>query len=263
MNESLVKYLAGLMDADGSLSFAFKCDPNKEDCHYLSLTLTLASSDAVDRAGFIESLPALTGFGTVSRYGKTKQFKTWAVNKRADVEMLVPRLIKHMVIKAKHWSWLLEQWRESRGIGLPRVKRDELSAASKDSRKRVGPLRHKNYPTWAWVAGYLDGDGWYRHRYSASANYWSMHVGAVAHATDMHGLLFLRETFGGSIRDHGQSPLVRVWVRNLGVKDSSFALRFLPKVAKHSRLKRQKIDQMIHHHRQRLSVPGPTGQATV
>jgi len=245
------------------MSFGFKCDPNKEDCHYLHLRLSLASSDAVDKTGFLESLPELTGFGSVSRYGKDQQFKTWTVAKRAHVEMLVPRLIKHMVIKAKHWSWLMDRWRDSRGGSLTLGQRETLTAASKESRKLVGPLRAKNFPTWAWVAGYLDGDGWYRQRYSASQNYWSMHVGAVAHANDAHALMFLCETFGGSIRDHGQSPFVKVWTRNLGIKDSSFALRFLPKVAKHSRLKRHKIDQMIHHHRQRLSVPSPTGQATV
>lgn len=261
MNESLVKYLAGLMDADGSLSFAFKSEGDRV---YSALRITLASSDAVDRNGFVTSLPEHTGFGSVSRYGKQKQFVAWTVVRRAHVEMLLPRLIKHMVIKGRHWAWLLEQWRELRGAPLTQESREALVAASKESRiKRVGPARPKNHPTWAWVAGYLDGDGWYRNQYSASQNYRSMHVGAVAHANDATVLNFLYEAFGGSIRDHGQSPLVKVWVRNLGVQDASFALRFLPKVAKHSRLKRHKIDQMIHFHRQRLSVPSPAGQATV
>lgn len=210
-------------------------------------------------------LPAITGMGSISRSGPRYQFVTWRIAKRADLEMILPRLIKHMVIKARHWQWLLETWRGERWRSYAGAEVAVLKEASKQSRiERVGPLKPKNHPTWAWLAGYLDGDGWYRRFYQAKPhNYWAMHVGAVAHLNDVSVLHFLRQAFGGNIRDHGQSPNVKVWVRNLGVQDRSFALRFLPSLAKHSRLKREKIDQIIHHHRQRLSAPSPEGQATV
>ena len=114
MNESLIKYLAGLLDADGSLAFAFKADPNNEGQCFVGLHMRLSSSDAVDRHGFVETLPTLTGMGGVYRSGPKGQFKTWLIAKRADLEMLLPRLIKHMVIKGKHWDWLLNCWRELR-----------------------------------------------------------------------------------------------------------------------------------------------------
>lgn len=270
MNESLVKYLAGLLDADGSLSFTFRCDPNNGDRHNIGLMLSLASSDAVDQHDFVSSLPELTGMGGIYRYGARRQFLAWRVAKRADLEMLLPRLIKHMVIKASHWHWLFETWREKRGALYARGshssdERAALTEASRQSRKtRHGPLKSKNHPTWAWLAGYLDGDGWYRMRYQrAPQNYWSMHVGAVAHENDADVLRFLQKAFGGAVRLQGQSPHVLVWVRNLGAKDSAFALRFLPNLARHARLKRHKIDQLIAHHRQRLSTPTPAGEATV
>jgi hypothetical protein len=260
MNESLVKYLAGLMDADGSLSFAFKTYERDEERIFLGLCLSLASSKAVDKRGFIPTLPTITGMGGIYFYGSEKQFMSWRVNKRSDMEMLLPRLIKHMVVKGKHWQWLLDTWRVCRGGSLSKQERVALTALGKKSRiERVGPLKPKNHPTWAWLAGYLDGDGWYLKRYAkAPHNYWAMQVGAVAHKNDICVLEFLHKAFGGNIREHGQSPHVKVWVRNLGVKDASFALRFLPKVARHSRLKRHKIDQIISHHRQqRLSVLSP------
>lgn len=265
MNESLIKYLAGLLDADGSLCFSFKRYDKAEDTFFLGLTLTLASSEAVDERGFIDDLPNQTGMGGAYRYGKQKQFKTWTINKRSDLEKLLPRLIKHMVVKGRHWQWLLETWREQRGAWLSTAQREELKAASKKSRvENAGPIKPKSHPTWAWLAGYLDGDGWYRHKYQKPpANYWQINVGAVAHANDIHVLEFLHKAFGGVIRNQGQAENVMVWWRNLGVKDASFALRFLPNLAKHSRLKRHKIDQMIAHHRQRLSVPTPAGEATV
>src|SRR5262245_28538446 len=101
MNESLVKYLAGLMDADGSLSFKFRRDDNKPHRFYMAMLLTLHSSEAVDTKGFVPSLPDLTGFGGFSSYksplGKDKLYYRWETGKTSQLEMLLPRLIKHMV----------------------------------------------------------------------------------------------------------------------------------------------------------------------
>lgn len=261
MNETLVKYLAGLLDADGSLSFTFKQDTLRSDRYYLGLTVSLASSDAVDRLGFVDDLPFLTGMGVINRYGKNQQFKAWKISKRSDLEMLLPRVIKHMIIKAQHWNWLLHVWREQRTHNktCSLVERDELTQQSKESRRsRVGPLHAKNHPTWAWVSGYLDGDGWYSYRsYSVKGSQqWTIMCGAVAHVNDRVALDLLQRAFGGAIAPQGQSENVLIWRRSLGYQNRSFALRFLPKLAKHSRLKREKIDAIIHHHQQRLSVPG-------
>lgn len=263
MNESLIKYLAGLLDADGSLSFAFKCDPNRSDRHFVGLHLNLTASNAVDLKGFVESLPGLTEMGTVTRYGATRQFAVWTVSKRADLEMLVPRLVKHMVIKAQHWSWLLETWRDLRREGktVSLEDRGSLHNLSKESRKtRVGPIKPKNHPTWAWLAGYLDGDGWYNYRrhYAKATGYWqwTISVGAASHVNDMSVLEFIQRSFGGTIQNHSDADTVKNWTRSLGYQNRAFALSFLSNLAKHSRLKRSKIDAIIHHHRQRLSVPG-------
>jgi hypothetical protein len=267
MNESLVKYLSGLMDADGSLSFKYRRDDNKPHRFYLTLMISLASSEAIDQKGFVESLPTLTGFGGFSTYlsplGKGKKYYRWDIAKTSHVEMLLPRLIKHMVIKAQHWQWMLETWREFKSKPLSAEQCDELRKASKESRvTRPGPIHPKNHPTWAWLAGWIDGDGYYCFREYISKEGWlrrHMKTGGVAHKNDRHVLDFIQKSFGGTIREHGQSQGCLVWERNLGPSQRSFALRFLPHLAKHSRLKRHKIDQMIHHHQQRLSAPSPTG----
>lgn len=264
MNETLVKYLAGLLDADGSLSFSFKADPNRPGRHFVGLALKLSSSSAVDRHGFIPSLPSLTGMGATMKDGRSEKFFSWNVCRRADLEMLLPRLIKHMVVKAKHWNWIFAQWRGLRSDAktVSDEMRDELKALSRTSRREnVGPLKPKNHPTWAWLAGYLDGDGTYHfRRYS---NQWHILVSAVAHINDIVVLEFLQKAFGGYIAEQGQSDDVKVWRRALGARNASFALAFLPHLAKHSRMKRHKINAIIHHHRQRLSVQSAEAQATV
>ena len=235
--------------------------------------MRLSASSAVDRSGFVASLPSLTGMGSTSCYGSAQQFVAWSVSKRSDLERLLPRLVKHMIVKAQHWQWLLEEWRKIRRLGYNERscsdhERDALTEASKESRRtRVGPLKPKNHPTWAWVSGYLDGDGCYAYRrhYAQTIGYWqwTMNISCVAHKNDLCGLEFLHKAFGGFIVEQGQSDDLFLWKRSLGYQNRDFALRFLPNVAKHSRLKRHKIDQMIHHHRQRLSVPGTKVQATV
>lgn len=277
MQESLFKYLAGLCDADGSLSFNFRRDHNRPDRHFYGLLFHLTAADAVDRGGFVASLPVATGFGSVTRYGAHNQFANWVVAKRSDVEMLLPRLIKHMVIKAKHWQWMLDYWREHRGQDysertVSEEERAALTASCKDSRKtRVGPIKPKNHPTWAWLAGYLDGDGTYTYRshFERTRGYMQLtsSVSVVAHINDILVFDFLKKAFGGTVVKQGQSDNVMVWRRALGYENRDFALRFLPKIAKHSRLKKHKIEQMICAIRertsrslqQRLSVPGPAG----
>src|SRR5262249_41795673 len=170
MQESLFKYLAGLCDADGSLSFNFKRDKNRDGRYFFGLSFHLCAADAVDKEGFVASLPERIGLGSIARYGARQQFVNWNVSKRSDIEMLLPRLIKHMVVKAQHWQWMLNYWRAHRGQPyngrtVSEEERVALTATCKESRKtRVGPLKPKNHPTWAWLAGYLDGDGCYTYR---------------------------------------------------------------------------------------------------
>ena len=268
MDESLIKYLAGLLDADGSLSFQFRLGRNTTDHYYLGLMLVLHSSKAVDVHGFVNSLPAQTGMGAVYTEGAQKQFYKWIVSSRADLEMLLPRLTKHMAVKAKHWQWMLELWREKRGTLIPRENRDVLVLEAKASRRtRKGPLKPKNYPTWAWLAGFLDGDGWYTNKLHKNGTYKGkeqhsrhMLVGAVSHREDAYVLDFITKAHGGSVHEHGQTQSCLCWTRNLGKQNRDFALKFLPQLVRHARLKRHKIEDMIaHHHQQRLSASSPAG----
>lgn len=273
MNESLVKYLAGLLDADGSLSFQFVNKDESGSCR-VRLLIYLCASERIDKNGFVKSLPLLTGMGHASvispkavvvcnkQSRQTQTINVWQLSKRAYLEMLLPRVIKHMVIKAKHWQWMLDVWREKRGGRILAEEKEALVVASKESRRtNAGPIKAKNHPNWAWLAGYLDGDGSYL--YSSKTNdgvtRWNIAVSAVAHVNDRCVIDFLHQTFGGDVHPDPRSPTL-IWRRRLGYQNRSFAEQFLPKLAKHSRFKRDKIDAILHHHRQRLSIPGRNRQ---
>jgi len=271
MNESTVKYLAGLIDSDGSISFNFN-NPNKDKSAYtLSLKVSIASSNAVDFHGFIASLPGLTGFGSVDRHGDKRQFTRWTVTSRSDLEMLAPRLVKHMFTKAKHLQRMLEKWREMRGRLISVDECNALREFSRASRCDTGPLKPKNFPSWGWLSGYLDGNGCFRSSRCKSGTYKGKQmyrqqcsVQAACHIGDVLVLEFIQRAHGGYIKKHSKSDNCMVWERNLGKSDRSFALSFLPRLVRHSKIKKHKIEQLIaFHHQQRLNEQTSTDEAIV
>lgn len=183
--------------------------------------------------------------------------------------MLVPRITKHMCVKAKHLQRMFEKWREIRGVALSSAQCDELKSFSKASRADSGPLKPKNHPSFAWMSGYIDGNGCYYSKFRVRKNGNNsqvMNLEVVCHGNDAAILAFMQKAFGGAISPAGNGANAMRWRRNLGVKDRSFALGFLPKLVSHSRLKKHKIEQMIafHHSQpQRLSERTPAGGTIV
>lgn len=260
MKETDAKYLAGLSDADASLSFSFVGN-------ILYLEYQLCASEAVDKDGcFIKSLPELTGVGYVSSsMGMSNMHNYFRLANYHDLEKFLPHITKHMVIKGEHWAWMLEMRRKFKGQKLTSEQITYLKDASKQSRAKAGPLKHKKHPTWGWVAGYLDGDGNYKFRDAKNkrgCHYKDMSVNCIAHENDRVGIDLLHKAFGGRVYQVKNKPLVK-WYRNLGPRDKDFALHFLSKMAGRSHLKKWKVEQMISHHRQRLNPTSSKEQVIV
>lgn len=266
MQENLVKYLAGLCDADASLSFRF----NKVNDGYKALLiLHLGAAESIDLQGkFIKSLPELTGFGSVTSRQRNNWslINQWQVQSRRDLGMLLPRLTKHMVIKAKHWQNLFEIYTTLKDKTITELEMEQLKVISKSSRRNVGSLKPKKHPTWAWVAGYVDGDGTLTFKKHPSGYGKKLMVSVISHKDDTIGLELLYKAFKGHIYDRTADNCCE-WKRNLGVRDKTFALHFLGKLVNHLRLKKHKAEQMLSflhsEDSQRLSESTSTDEATV
>lgn len=266
-NETDIKYLAGLIDADGSLMFHFK--HYKDDRYNVCLKLVLQQSLSIDRDGkFISWLSEYCGFSQFikisSENNNWSDANRWSVNNFSDLNMLIPRLTKHMVIKAKHFDAMLSKFSNIRNKSVSTEEMNELKEFAISSRKNVGPLKPKKHPTWAWVAGYIDGDGCYYQR-SRKRN-WGIQkeliVRVVSHNDDKVSLDMLQHSFKGNLKqNHHENTWY--WSRNLGNADASFAIHFLRKMHRHSRLKRHKIEMMLNHHLQRLSESASAEDAIV
>lgn len=259
MQESEIKYLAGLYDADGSASFIVNSNGR------VYLKLQVAASDAVSPDHKILHWLSDTFGGNVYTHAvlANSVVKVWILQKRADLEKLVPRLVKHLVIKGSSLAYM---WKVFKVYGGKRLEEYQIAHVREQatlSRLLNGPVKPKNHPTWAWVAGYIDGDGCLKNRYYANQKAHHMRVSATAHEKDLYGLRLLQKAFGGSIRKQYPDKAIYIWSRNLGYSDSSFATRFLRRLVGHLRIKKHKAEMILANHSQRLSVSGPKGQAIV
>lgn len=265
--ETDIKYLSGLMDADGSLSFHFSPYGDRWN---LSLKLVIQQSLSIDHEGkFIDWLNTFGGFKQFIKVSNPDHpnwadANRWTVTSNQELNMLIPRLTKHMVIKAKHWQAMLDRYNSIYGKSVTHSEMLELKEFAKTSRKNVGPLKDKKHPTWAWVAGYIDGDGCYymRQRKRNWGVATELMVRVVAHNEDKQSLELLHKAFSGNLKAN-QHEETHYWSRNLGNADKDFAIHFLRKMVQHSRLKKHKIEQMLHYHLQRLNESTATADAIV
>lgn len=257
--ETDIKYLAGLLDADGSM--VWQLTPYK-DTFNVSLKITLQQSESIDRGGeYIKWLASICGNHQHIKLNNEKwsDANRWTLQGASEIEMFLNRILKHMVIKAKHWNAMHEMWKALPNKSVSKQEAEGLRQFAKVSRKAVGPLKPKKHPTWPWVAGYLDGDGCYhiRKRKKNWGVFTELLVKVVAHDDDIVGLELLNKAFKGNLKNNSYEN-THHWTRNLGNADRSFAIYFLRKVHRHSRLKKWKIEQLLHHHLQRLSESNST-----
>lgn len=249
MNETDIKYLAGLLDADGS--FYLKYQGNRV---YLVVALDL--STGIDRNceysnWLAEKLSVTYSLNKRELSAKDVLSIKFIVSKRSTIEMLVPRILKYLVIKGKHLERLYIKWQELRNEKQSDEVIQQLKQFVIDSRKDVGPIRHKEWLPKAYVAGYIDGDGCYMMKQSSG----TYNVSTVSHKDDRIVQDLLLKQYGGHI--YYQEDWVR-WRRSLGRTNKVFAISFLRDMHKHSRLKKHKIEMFIHYHSQRLNEKSST-----
>jgi len=244
MKEIDIKYLAGLLDADGSFFFNYSSG-------FVYLTLSLDLSTGIDKdmkftnwlCKELDVTPCITKRPSNAKGVSSIKI---TVSRRASLERLVPRLLKYLVIKGKHLQTLYLKWKELCGVKQSDAEIEELKEFVKASRQNVGPIRTKSWLPKAYVAGYIDGDGCYCMKRSSG----TYNVSTVSHKNDRIVTDLLYKQYGGRI--HSQEDWVR-WVHPLGKQSRGFAIPFLKDMHRHSRLKTWKIEQFLNYHSQRLT----------
>jgi len=250
-SEQLGKYLAGLIDADGCFSIYYskqRTGTYKAYC-FFSIGLT----EDID---LVESLHKYYGVGKFKRHiKKGKEISYWLCASN-DTKILTNRIAKHLRIKGTHLDNLLWLQEELKGVPLSEDNIAELKEFSKCSRANSRWLKHPKHLSWAWIAGYLDGDGHYRFRENRKVwdkrfNRYTLHnnlvVSAVAGDTDKFILDKLSIDLGGTVNYSAGYPK---WTMGLGKATEARALHFLKNMRKYCCMSRKYsiIDRMVLFH---------------
>ena len=245
-SEQLNKFVAGLFDADGHVSFDF-CR-NK---------IQIQSAISVCDSKLIKALRDHYNLGTVvgmevKEVTHNKCFR-WVMRTK-DSKKFFNLIGKHLRIKGTHFNNLCNIHTELQEEVLEDSLIVELKNISKESRKNSTWIRYPKHPSYSWVAGYLAGDGHFEFRTSVRANgnrSLTMRVSSICHEDDKHILYFLQKAFRGSVKKINSKPHY-VWKKTVGKGYHLFALPFLKKLRLYMCLEKKYIviDSMVKYHEQ-------------
>lgn len=257
-SEQLNKYIAGLLDADGCLGLTF--NPYKGR-FMINLTFIFLQALSNDPDGLlVKAIQSFYNIGSIS-YRNLKgdnnysSVAVWTMGSKDFLKFYF--LIKnHLRIKGTHWDNLVWLYMELKGCYLSEENIIELKEFSKYSRKNSRWLKQPKHLSFAWFAGYLDGDGHYRlrHRkkfikkYGKCCNSNELSMSIACDKDDSHVLDKIQVDFGGHQHHHKKGHFI--WTLALGKNSTVWALKLLKQLRKYCCLEKKYsiISDMIQFH---------------
>jgi len=213
------KYIAGFLDADGTISMGLQ-----KDCRRFQLMVQFsqkATSDEVlkrirDEMGGAIRQNIINGksYSILSLCGVT-------------AKKCLNRISKYLVIKSHYANMCMEV------ANKPLFDKKEARAyLRKERQKRSEPL--PNFPSRKWLAGYFDGDGCLSVTKITGLGKANLIAHIACSHFDTEGIEIIHKAFGGAIHDM-RNGSCRQWALFL---NPSKAKKFLGYFAKHSIVKR-------------------------
>jgi len=266
-SEQLNKFLAGFIDSDGCFTMYYAKGRNGKFRGYLMMCITQTDINDPDHQMMI-ALRSYFNLGILSFHTKDKSSVCeWRLAKKETL-ILLNRLRKHLRIKGTHVENLLWLQEEISKVEFNEEQLEDLKCFSKYSRRNSTWEKRPKHPSWAWLAGYLAGDGHFRCRINRQvfdkrnnqlAYHNQLYVSATSSVEDGFILEFLQEHLGGKVCVIGGYPR---WTKGLGKSTETQALDILKNLRKYMCLEKKYliIERMIEFHEknksQRLSELG-------
>ena len=226
------------MDADGNFNI------NRTDDGYVRFTVSVTSSENTDT-----DFKMLRYISETFSLGSTRihenihgKLMTWKVASLSEQEQLLPILIRHLVIKGTYAQYCLNIRRKYKGKPCPLEDWEEIKKELQLQRQTTKAAVHKKHMTWAWFAGYVDGDGCL-----ASPTKFSNRLSITAHENDVEGIKLIQHSIGGTIKPLPKKPWLYNYSFTIGVKSKQKSLAILKKYLTHSKMKHKiyKAEQFI------------------
>lgn len=203
------KYIAGFLDADGSIWVDWK-----EKKMWLEFIQKTSNNGVLERIRETLGCGALLHKSVTNKNGTISEVSRVAISGQRAVDM-VCRLKPHLVAKRERADRFLIE------LGYP---------------ERVGKTSIPNHPSRAWLAGIFDGDGCLYAGFGPSRTRTASVKASIDGCTDeTKGLELAQKGFGGVIETRGSGKQIR-WTLRL---DASKAINFLSYIAPHLLVKRE------------------------
>lgn len=155
-NESMNKYIAGLFDGDGTITYRVV---KKSDNHYtLGLKLEIITEHKNKHILYEIKEYFKVGYIYEDKYVK------YTVQTFSHIEAIFNRIKKHLIIKGTHFLNLIEYikvLKEKPIIERYLTKEEVIKFRTfvKESRKNTKSIKAKNFVSKSWLAGFIDADG--------------------------------------------------------------------------------------------------------
>lgn len=231
-NESTNKYLAGLFDGDGTIYAGIDKDG------YISISFEVCGDWRVPKVDeTILFLYDHYNMGHVNR--RDNGMMTWHVGGDSAVS-LFNRIKKHLVVKAKHGERIIElrkQYRAGRKISKSVLKR-----FLRWSRKNTSSLKHKKHFTWAWLAGYIDADGYIGYKQNI---YTGIRFGCN-YEKDKAALDLIARSTGREYRYNEKDKCIRLDIY-MSKDSQATAQKYIPRLLPHLRIKKWQAEQLMRY----------------
>lgn len=184
------KYIAGFLDADGSIMMK-RSGANKQ-----MVSLSFSQKTSQDKVLWLIQKSLDAGYIRIKTIKNVEYSELCIVGKKA--EMALNRIKQHLVIKKRYADCILD------AIFRWTPKNNELIKAWLKAERKVRSLPLPNQPSRKWLAGYIDGDGSFvpSVRYKGAAEF-KLSIGAWKYDTE--GIELIQKVFGGKINRHGEN----------------------------------------------------------
>lgn len=253
-SEVINKILAGYIDADGNIGI-------KKNGKYYQLYIILSQA-AINDPDF-EILRAFHKFynlgSLIFRFSKNPKESSrcdWRLGTK-DTFKLINLIEKHLVVKGKEFREISMIYSNYACTQILDNEFEIIKDLVKKARKLEGPIKKKKHPSWAWLSGYIAGDGHLccrlerkRRKFDKKTNkYYDMtynELYIVITGNKEEPFKFLKEHFKGSIYNKGT---YFQWRRSLGKGHLNFSENFLISIKPymlHSK-KYKTINRMLKH----------------